>query len=319
MDVPVTGSSASSSPAVAPPEPGPGSSDVALRDLEALLAAPAGTVDPHLLYEAALVVHKVCGLEQASLLATAMQVAAERGVADAWIDLGHCRWNGWGVPRDPEAALADFLRGADEGSVEGAFVAAHHLYRTFGRPDDAARYVSLALERGDFNGRARFLAGLMAWQGHGRPRDPEEAMRLFHESAGEGNPDAMFIVADLYGRGDGVEKDPVKALVWCRRAAEQSHPEACYRMGAFHATGHHGARQDMGEAVGWYARASSAGHGRASFTLGVMYLYGEGVDQDLERARHYLEQAARQGLDRPELAEAMEELEGFEAQEPSQG
>ena len=199
-----------------------------------------------------------------------------------------------------------------EGSVEGAFVAAHQLYWQHQRYNDAWRYVTLALERGDFNGRARFLAALMAWHGRGRERDRTEAIAAYHEAAGEGNPDAMFELSALYARGEGVPRDPVKALVWCRRAAERGQMMACYNMGAFHATGALGAQMDWAEAVRWYTLASEGGHAKASYTLGVMYLYGQGVEQDLAQSRAFLQRAGEQGTDPEDLEAALEELETME-------
>lgn len=48
-------------------------------------------------------------------------------------------------------------------------------------------------------------------------------------------------------------------------------------------------------AVGQYRKAAIGGHSGAQLELGYKYLYGQDVNQNLRRARYWLEQAAEQG------------------------
>lgn len=254
------------------------------------------------LYELAVALFDACGPRHAGVLVRALEAAAKSGIADAWVDLGRCRWNGWGVPKDREAALADYLRAAEAGSSEGFYVAAHNLYWHFERYDEAQRWARKAVEAGDVEGRATYLLGLMAFSGRGCPKSMPDALAFHRAAAADGNPDAMFELYALYATGTGVERNEAEARRWCIRAAERGQARACYNLGALHATGSQGFPQDWAESVRWYERASDLGHAKASYNLGLMYLNGEGVDRDEDEARLFLRRAREQGHEvSPEL------------------
>lgn len=111
-------------------------------------------------------------------LAQALHEVAVGGHANAWIDYGRCLWNGWGVPEDREEALAAYRRAADLGSDYGAYLAAYNLYWTFGIYNEAHTYAAQALRGDDPDGAVRYLLGIMAYQGRGRPKDVAESLRL---------------------------------------------------------------------------------------------------------------------------------------------
>src|SRR3712207_4924411 len=57
-------------------------------------------------------------------MARAYRAAADGGHATAWLDLGRCLWNGWGVKQDRAAALAAYKKSAALGLDYAAYVAA---------------------------------------------------------------------------------------------------------------------------------------------------------------------------------------------------
>lgn len=229
-------------------------------------------------------------------MARAFAAAASAGLPEAWVDLGRCRWNGWGTPEDHELAILAFARAGELGSVEGAFLAAANL-GNLGRWEEAARWAHRAVELGDEGGDARTLLGRMALHGLARAADVAEAVPLLDAAAAAGNPDAMMELSLLLEAGRGVRRDPERSAALLREAAVRGQPVACLNLGAAHAAGRAGFRQDWAEAVRWYGRASEAGSGRASFTLALMYRRGQGVARDADRADAYLELAQRQGFD----------------------
>ena len=83
------------------------------------------------------------------------------------------------------------------------YLAAYNLYWTFKRYDEAHAYALKAL-KDDPGGDTRYLLGLMAYDGRGRPKDVTESARLHREAAERGNPDAMFelLVFAMNGIGD---------------------------------------------------------------------------------------------------------------------
>src|SRR5262249_46641655 len=108
-----------------------------------------------------------------------------------------------------------------------------NLYWSFKRYDEAYSYALKAL-KDDPGGETRYLLGLMAFTGHGRPKDVPESLRLHTEAANSGNPDALFELYALAMNGIG---DRSKALFYLREAANREQPRAMANLGALHATG----------------------------------------------------------------------------------
>jgi TPR repeat protein len=229
-------------------------------------------------------------------MARAFAAAAGAGLAEAWVDLGRCRWNGWGTPADPPLAVEAFQRAGSLGSLEGAFLAAANLGH-LGRWEEAATWAQRAVELGDEGGDARTLLGRIALHGLGRPARAEEAVPLLEAAVSAGNPDAMMELSLLLESGRGIAADAERAATLLLEAALRGQPVACLNLGAAYATGRNGFRQDWAEAVRWYERASEVGSGRASFALALMYRRGQGVAQDLARADEFLDRAQAQGFD----------------------
>jgi len=235
-------------------------------------------------------------------MARAFQAAGESGDAQAWVELGRCRWNGWGVPENREAAIEAYEKAAALGSHYGAYVAAHNLYWWAERYEEAYRYNQQALAGSDPDGEARYLAGLMAYNGFGRDKDEAEAFRLHSEAARRGNADALFELHICYAKGIGCKPDAERAASNLREAAEKGQVRACYNMGAFHATGSTPPfEKDVHESVRWYGRAAELGHGKAAATLAAMHLTGEDLPADPAVARQWADRAEELGFDVEDL------------------
>lgn len=231
--------------------------------------------------------------EARSVMARALRLAAEGGVAVAWIDYGRCLWNGWGLPEDREAALAAYKTAAARGAHYGNYLAAYNLYWTFERYDEAYAYARKALDD-DPGGDTRYLLALMAYNGRGRPKDVAESLRLHREAARLGQPDAMFELFVFAMNGIG---ERGKALFYLREAAEREQPRAMANLGALHATGDLGVEKNFAESVKWYRRAADNGIARAAAALGLMALRGEGMPQDEAVARQYFARAEALGFE----------------------
>ncbi len=239
------------------------------------------------------------------LVALAFKRAAELGSAEAWVDFGRCLWNGWGVDRDVEAALAAYERAADLGSDHAAYTLALAAWE---REDwaSAQRWAKLALKGGDPVGAVRYLLGRMAFHGHGTRKALARSYALFEEAAERGDSDAMYELFALGSTGQGTEKDEAKAVAWLRKAAERNQPRALFNLGAFHAMGSFGFAQDFDASATYYEAASEAGHGRASATLGVMYLSGQGVPRNETKAEEFFARANAQSFDVKGFLEGIE-------------
>ena len=259
------------------------------------------------LYEAAVGLFKAIEAGSApeqdrDLMAKALYEVARGDHPNAWIDYGRCLWNGWGVQEDREAALLAYRYAADLGSDYGAYIAASNLYWNFKRYDEAYAYALKALAGNDPNGEVRYLLGLMAYHGRGRPKDMQESLRFHQEAAGRGNADAYFELFVYAASGVG-EKEMV--AFYLKEAAKRDQPRAAANLGALYATGQMaGIEKDLAQSVKWYKRAADLGVGRAAAALGVMALRGEGMPQDKEAAKSYLRRAEELNFDVDEYLQA---------------
>lgn len=279
-------------------------------EIAAALEQPAGPQRTKRLYDLGVRAFREAAGDGARLgasvwMARALHAAAEAGHPQAWVEVGRCLFNGWGVTADPPAAVQAYGHAADLGSDEGAYAAAFNLYWAFQRDAEAHAYVRQATAGRDPSGEAHYLAGLMAHAGRGRSRDDAEALRLQTEAARRGNADALFELHVFHAKGIGCAVDEARAAECLRAAAQKDHPRACYTMGAFHATGRGGFEKDDVEAAEWYRRASAAGHGKAAATLGVMHMTGQGAPFYPARGRALLSRATELGFDGPGMAAAV--------------
>jgi len=86
--------------------------------------------------------------------------------------------------------------------------------------DQAAKIFKPLARQG--SGQAQFNLALMYHSGLGVSRNEAEAVRLYHESAGNGYPTAQEYLSVGYAEGwFGLGKDSRKATFWQEKAADQ--------------------------------------------------------------------------------------------------
>ena len=124
------------------------------------------------------------------------------------------------------------------------------------------------------------------------PPDLPLAVRLMRELADE-NPLAAHDLGVLLLKGMGCQADEDEAQRWFQKALSGFQKAAStekkpayfqYRVGKMHAMGY-GVEQDYLEAARWYERAvQDNNYPFAAYALGCLYLRGQGVERDEERA-----------------------------------
>ena len=114
------------------------------------------------------------------------QAAAERGEAEAQLDLGTRYARGKGVERNDAEAAKWLRKAADQGLA-----------------------------------RAQLDIGVLYATGRGVPRDDAEAARWYRKAADQGLPQAQLNLGLAYDLGLGVPVDKAEADSWWRTAAEQ--------------------------------------------------------------------------------------------------
>lgn len=116
---------------------------------------------------------------------------AEKGDANAEVNLGNLYMRGLGVEQD--------------------YARAYHWY------DKAAR-------QGNVAGQAKL--GLMHYYGLGVMEDHAAAAEWFLKAAEQGDPEAALVLGELYSKGDGVARQATEAYLWYAVAADLGKQDA---------------------------------------------------------------------------------------------
>lgn len=129
----------------------------------------------------------------------ALQKAANAGDPDAQTELGVWLEYGWGFPKDPQKAMAWYLKGAQQGDSYAAF-----------------------------------NLGLMYSYGKGIPQNYGDAAKWFRNAAELGNAASQAGLGNLYFEGFGVVKNIEDAYFWYFLAADQDDEfaESCKKISA---------------------------------------------------------------------------------------
>lgn len=184
---------------------------------------------------------------------------AERGDAQAQLNLGTLYTTGRGVKRDLVKAAKWHRKAAEQGL--------------------ATAQVRVSYEYAN---------------GVGVKEDHAEAARWLQRAADQGLAEAQLQLGICYARGDGVTEDAVEAAKLYRKAADQNLAEAQNALGACYFEGN-GVTKDIPEALNLTRKAAEQGLGAAQNTLGMCYAKGKGVPQDYVQAYKWLNLAAAQG------------------------
>ena len=89
--------------------------------------------------------------------------------------------------------------------------------------------------------------------------------------------------------------DYSKALALLLSAAIKGNPVAQHRLGVMYVMGQ-GVEQDLAEATRWFRKAAEQGQGESEYSMGLRYLWGQSVAQDDQEAARWLKLAADQGV-----------------------
>ena len=111
--------------------------------------------------------------------------AAEKGDAEAQLNLGLCYDNGRGVEKNNFEAAKWFRKSAEQGNV-----------------------------------KAQFFLGMCYFSGVGVTKNKFEAVKWFRQAAEQGSSYGQFMLCTCYFNGKGIEKNAMEAVKWFRKAIE---------------------------------------------------------------------------------------------------
>lgn len=123
---------------------------------------------------------------------------------------------------------------------------------------------------------------------------PEESFALYKESAEMGNSLGCFYLGKCYYLGKGVEEDLNKAKKWFLIPAEEGDKYACYYLGCCYKY-----EEEYDSAAKWYQKGVDGKYGPAFRELGILYLKGNGVQKDEEKAFELFNSAGERTSDIP--------------------
>lgn len=134
--------------------------------------------------------------------------------------------------------------------------------------------------------QANFEAALEAYQGG----KIDSALSLAKTAALAGSSDAAVMAGHILRKGETGRIDMEAARKWYDRGAVKGHPDALVALGEMGIQEQGGVTQI--DAVSYLTRAAEAGRTDAMRALADMYRTGQGVEQNPEQARHWLEKSA---------------------------
>ena len=197
--------------------------------------------------------------------------AADQGVDEAQYNLGLCYYAGLGVTQNYTSAVEYFRKAAEQGNVK------------------SITYLGNCYEKG-LGVKANF----------------RKAVSYYQQAADNGYAEAQYQLGLCYvGRWGELDKIPAfkadvetfrneyKAVKWFRKAADQGHVKAQYNLGMCYM-----GLGDYQSAATWFQIAANNGDSDAQCNLGNCYLGGYGVPKNVEYAKYWYQQAAKQGNER---------------------
>lgn len=120
--------------------------------------------------------------------------------------------------------------------------------------------------------------------------EQEGAVHTLEQLWYDGFTAAAHQLGKCWRDGLGVLPDDDRAEPWFRRSAETGNDFSQYALGRLLQD-----RKRIEEAVGWYEKAAAQGNQYAGYRLGKLYLLGDGVPKDTEKAIVHLTQSAEVG------------------------
>ncbi|MGM0422274.1 MAG: SEL1-like repeat protein [Pseudomonadota bacterium] len=127
-------------------------------------------------------------------------------------------------------------------------------------------------------------------RGYGVEKDYESAFQWYQKAAEQGHAKSQYALGGAYDFGRGTAADAKKAEHWYRKAAEQDHITAQSNLGILlHEVG------KTQQAVTWLNKAAEAGDVTAQTYLAMLYIDGDGVEQDFEKTIAWYKRAADKG------------------------
>ena len=189
---------------------------------------------------------------------------------------------------------------AEKGDAEAQIQLADLYTEGIGVPKDlskAAKWHRKAAEQG--NARGECLLGLDYVDGLGVKKNLPQAVHWLAKAADQGLPGAQFDLAMCYASGDVEGKSVVEAAKLFRKASDQGLPQAQAALGNCYLEGT-GVPKNIPQGIEWTRKAAEQGFPAAQQTFGLCYAKGRGVATNYVQAYKWLALAAAKDTQNPD-------------------
>ncbi len=185
----------------------------------------------------------------------------------------------------------------DTGDMEALFFRGYNLLHGVGieqNVKEGFRLLSLALQNGEH--RAAVHLAECYYNGWGVVQNYNTAFRFLTEHPQPGFKKALFLQGKCYYYGHGTDQDYPLAIYYFRRAAKLGHGSSKDYLGDCYYNGY-GTAVNYPEAAKWYKDAAdNHSNGNSAMRLAGMYRAGKGVEQNLQKTKHYYLLAAQEDI-----------------------
>lgn len=222
-------------------------------------------------------------------------LAIERNMADdkLYYRLGQMNLNGVGTKVDLQTAKDYFEKAAALDNPDALYgLGKLYLKKDFEEynPDKAVEsLIAAAKKKHEY---AQYTLGKLFLKGEEVPKNVDYALRWLEEAVEQENPYAQYLLGKTFLTGGDVEQDLPRAADLLKRASDQGNGYAQYTLGKALLDGT--LPVDVPETMRLITASADGGFASAGYLLGKLFYQGEVIPQDLEKALHYLEQAAEQ-------------------------
>ena len=145
--------------------------------------------------------------------------AAERGFAKAQCNLGLCYAKGEGVPKDERVAAEWYRKAADQDFAQAQFLLGGAYFFGEGLLQDSEQALAWVA-------KAEQQGYPLAKEALPMLRQAVAMTEARRDAAQRGDASAQFDLGRMYEQGHGLPKDDEQALLWYRKAAGQGHLRA---------------------------------------------------------------------------------------------
>ena len=232
--------------------------------------------------------------EDEALAAQWYEKAAEGDDGRAYVLLGQLYLQGNGVTEDRVKAQELFLRGAELGEVEGCYLYARTLLDQED-PEKIAEGVSMLEKAVEFGFPPALALYAHCYEvGHGVEANEGEAIRWYFEASQRGAQEATIWLGRAILTGKLVAPGNLEKANWLQAVADTGEIAAYAPLADLYMIGQ-GVRLDEERAFSYYKKAAQRGDAESQFKLFSLYKQGKGARKNEEKARYWLEEAAKQG------------------------